>query len=130
MVIFLLSPLTSRKIDNYCYLTIRYQGLNLGRCLILSLDIINTKLQSAKILLVPSKYKIILCNQSKFNFLILRQQYWIFLCCSPFSYCSSNLASFLYWFCRLVNVFFSVLLSVVIALPTIATAIVVALLQS
>jgi hypothetical protein len=46
-------------------------------------------------------------------FPILREQYWTFLYCSPFSYRSSNFA-----------------IAKVVALPTIATAIVVAQLRS
>ena len=58
---------------------------------------------------------------------ILRQQYWTFLSCSPFSYRSSNFAiaklsllipflQFLYKFFRLVHGFFSVLLPIQLSL--------------
>ena len=58
-----------------------------------------------------------------FIYPILRQQYWTFLYCSPFSYRSSNFAiaklsllisllQFMYEFCRLVHGFFSVLLPI------------------
>ena len=62
-----------------------------------------------------------------FIYPILRQQYWTFLYCSPFSYRSSNFAiakwsllipqlKFLYKFCRLVHGFFSVLLPIQLSL--------------
>ena len=64
-----------------------------------------------------------------------------YLYCSPFSYRPTNFAivklsllipllKFLYKLCRLVHGFFSASHYTVIALPTIATAIVVALLHS
>ena len=61
-------------------------------------------IQSTKILLLPSKCEIILLPFKNGNFPILRQQYWTFLYCSPFSYGSSNslcfnfCMSFVDWF--------------------------------
>ena len=78
-----------------------------------------TRIQSAKILLLPPKYEIIMLPSNH----------------SFFQYCDSNIGLFLIAPCKvftpkLLCIFFDGFLSKVIALPTIAIAIVVALSRS
>ena len=65
-------------------------------------------IQSTKIFLVPKKCKIFFANAPFSRFAISISDFSLLV---PFRYCSSNFAIiFLYWVCRLVHGFFSVLL--------------------